>query len=159
MFNGNDKMKFVVKGEFGWEKTVWHFINSGKCSASFNMALMKHFWNGIVEEKLVQCFDFMNGSRRHCRLVIFKVSKKKSIWMKLKNMDLVSLDVRLGAEVFSMNTNLHIALLSVKSYPNMPETVTEAYRVISGGVLEGFRNLGLDAHFSVPETRATESTI
>ena len=36
----------------------------------------------------------------------------------------------------------------------MPETVTEAYRVISGGVLEGFRNLGLDAHFSVPETGA-----
>ena len=40
-----------------------------------------------------------------------------------------------------------------EDYPNMPETVTEAYRVISGGLLEGFRNLGLDANFSVPESK------
>ena len=34
----------------------------------------------------------------------------------------------------------------------MPETVTEAYRVIQEGLLEGFQNLGLDAYFSVPDT-------
>ena len=39
----------------------------------------------------------------------------------------------------------------------MPETVTEAYRVISGGVLEGFRNLGLDAQFSVPEKQFSKT--
>ena len=47
---------------------------------------------------------------------------------------------------------LTYSVIVSESYPEMPETVTEAYRVISGGLLEGFRNLGLDAHFSVPET-------
>src|SRR5699024_5680127 len=36
-------------------------------------------------------------------------------------------------------------------YPNMPESITEAYRVISEGLLEGFKELGLDAYFSVPQ--------
>lgn len=38
-----------------------------------------------------------------------------------------------------------------EDYPDMPETITEAYRVISGGILEGFRNLGLGANFSIPD--------
>ena len=34
----------------------------------------------------------------------------------------------------------------------MPKTVTEAYRVISEGILKGFHQLGLDAYFAVPKT-------
>ena len=34
----------------------------------------------------------------------------------------------------------------------MPATVTEAYRVISEGLLLGFQQLGLDAYFSIPDT-------
>ena len=47
---------------------------------------------------------------------------------------------------------LTYSVIVSEDYPDMPETVTEAYRVISGGLLEGFRNLGLDAYFSIPET-------
>lgn len=35
----------------------------------------------------------------------------------------------------------------------MPKTVTEAYRVISQGILEGYRNLGIQAEFSIPERK------
>ncbi len=52
---------------------------------------------------------------------------------------------------------LTYSVIVSESYPNMPETVTEAYRVISGGLLEGFRNLGLDATFSVPESRRNKA--
>ena len=46
-----------------------------------------------------------------------------------------------------MNMNLHIASLLVKQYPDMPETVTEAYRVISGGLLKGSVILGWTQNF------------
>lgn len=46
---------------------------------------------------------------------------------------------------------LTYSVIVSEEYPNMPETVTEAYRVISGGLLEGFKNLGLDAYFAIPE--------
>ncbi|MDN7226823.1 biotin/lipoate A/B protein ligase family protein [Planococcus liqunii] len=47
---------------------------------------------------------------------------------------------------------LTYSVIVSEDYPEMPETVTEAYRVISGGLLQGFKNLGLDAYFSVPDT-------
>ena len=34
----------------------------------------------------------------------------------------------------------------------MPKTVTEAYRIISEGILKGFHQLGLEAYFAVPKT-------
>ena len=35
----------------------------------------------------------------------------------------------------------------------MPSTVTEAYRVISQGLLEGYKELGLDAYFAIPKSK------
>jgi lipoyl(octanoyl) transferase len=39
-----------------------------------------------------------------------------------------------------------------EEHPEMPKTVTEAYRVISEGILRGFLSLGLEAYFAVPKT-------
>lgn len=38
----------------------------------------------------------------------------------------------------------------------MPSTVTEAYRVISEGLLEGFKLLGFEAYFAIPRSKKNE---
>lgn len=38
---------------------------------------------------------------------------------------------------------LTYSVIVPESHPNMPSTVTEAYKIISQGLLEGFKNLGL----------------
>ena len=83
----------------------------------------------------------------------FQSVKKKLIWKQLNRLGLrFCSHVRLVVEAFYMNMNLHIASLLSEDYPDMPATVTEAYRVLSEGLLLGFQNLGLDAYFSVPDT-------
>ncbi len=52
---------------------------------------------------------------------------------------------------------LTYSVIVPESYPGMPTTVTEAYRVISEGILMGFRNLGLDAYFAVPRSEQEKS--
>lgn len=47
---------------------------------------------------------------------------------------------------------LTYSVIVSEDHPRMPKTVTEAYRVISEGILHGFRLLGLDAHFAIPRT-------
>lgn len=47
---------------------------------------------------------------------------------------------------------LTYSVIVSEEHPNMPKTVTEAYRVISEGILQGFRNLGLEAYFAIPRT-------
>lgn len=38
-----------------------------------------------------------------------------------------------------------------ESYPGMPGSVTESYRVISEGLIRGLRHLGFDVHFARPD--------
>src|SRR5690606_4648036 len=47
---------------------------------------------------------------------------------------------------------LTYSVIVSEDYPNMPESVTEAYRVISEGILRGFQYLGLEAYFAIPKT-------
>ncbi|HSI67357.1 MAG TPA: biotin/lipoate A/B protein ligase family protein [Planococcus sp. (in: firmicutes)] len=47
---------------------------------------------------------------------------------------------------------LTYSIIVSEDYPDMPESVTAAYRVLSEGLLQGFRNLGMQASFSVPDT-------
>ncbi|MBD8026088.1 lipoate--protein ligase family protein [Ureibacillus sp. Re31] len=47
---------------------------------------------------------------------------------------------------------LTYSIIVTEQYPEMPAGVTEAYRVLSEGLLLGFQNLGLKAYFSVPDT-------
>lgn len=46
-----------------------------------------------------------------------------------------------------------------EDHPLMPQSVTEAYRVISQGLLEGFREMGLEAEFSIPKTEEEKSDL
>ena len=42
---------------------------------------------------------------------------------------------------------LTYSVIVPESHPNMPSTVTEAYRVISQGLLGRIKNLGFDTYF------------
>jgi len=54
---------------------------------------------------------------------------------------------------------LTYSVIVSEAHPKMPQTVTEAYRVISQGILEGFRFLGLDAYFAVPKTEEEKADL
>ncbi|MGV3097096.1 lipoate--protein ligase family protein, partial [Staphylococcus borealis] len=48
---------------------------------------------------------------------------------------------------------LTYSVIVSEEHPNMPSTVTEAYRVISEGLLEGFKLLGFEAYFAIPRSK------
>lgn len=48
---------------------------------------------------------------------------------------------------------LTYSVIVSEEHPDMPKNVTEAYRVISEGILSGFHELGMEAYFSVPESK------
>lgn len=54
---------------------------------------------------------------------------------------------------------LTYSIIVSEEYPNMPKTVTEAYRVLSEGLLKGFQNLGMDAYFSVPDSEEKQEDL
>ena len=54
---------------------------------------------------------------------------------------------------------LTYSVIVSEEHPEMPKTVTEAYRVISEGILKGFHQLGLEAYFAVPKTDEERSAL
>ncbi len=134
------------------KKSVWHFINSGKCSASFNMALDEALLEWHSKGEIGPVLRFYEWQPATLSIGYFQSVEKEIEMDEVKKHGLGFVRRPTGGRGVLHEHELTYSVIVSENYPDMPETVTEAYRVISGGVLEGFRNLGLDAKFSVPET-------
>jgi lipoate-protein ligase A len=53
-----------------------------------------------------------------------------------------------GGRAVLHDRELTYSIVVPEDYPGLPKNVTEAYRVLSVGLLHGFRRLGLDAHMA-----------
>ncbi|MBE1553772.1 lipoate--protein ligase family protein [Sporosarcina limicola] len=133
-------------------KTIWHFINSGKCSPSFNMALDEALleWNSIGE--IGPVLRFYEWEPATLSIGYFQSVEKEIEMTEVEKHGLGFVRRPTGGRGVLHEHELTYSVIVNEDYPGMPETVTEAYRVISGGLLEGFRNLDLDAKFSIPDT-------
>lgn len=133
-------------------KTIWHFINSGNCSASFNMALDEALLEWHSKGKIGPVLRFYEWQPATLSIGYFQSVDKEIEMDAVRKHGLGFVRRPTGGRGVLHEHELTYSVIVSESYPDMPETVTEAYRVISGGVLEGFKNLGLDAQFSVPQT-------
>lgn len=133
------------------EKTTWHFINSGKCSPTYNMALDEALLEWHSKGEIGPVLRFYEWAPATLSIGYFQSVEKEIDMTQVKKHGLGFVRRPTGGRGVLHEHELTYSVIVSESYPNMPETVTEAYRVISGGLLEGFRNLGLDAEFSVPD--------
>ena len=99
---------------------------------------------------MIQLYVFTHGIRNIINRLFPKATKEIDIdKVKEKGFGLVRRQT--GGRVLH-DKELTYSVIVPESHPNMPSTVTEAYRVISQGLLEGFKNLGFDTYFVVPKT-------
>lgn len=78
---------------------------------------------------------------------------------QLHNLNLGFVRRPTGGRAVLHEHELTYSIIVSEDYPDMPKSVTEAYRVLSEGLLKGFQNLGFDAYFSVPETAAEKEAL
>lgn len=133
-------------------ETTWNFINSGKCSPSYNMALDQALLEWHSEGLIGPVLRFYEWEPATLSIGYFQSVEREINMEEVEKHQLGFVRRPTGGRGVLHEHELTYSVIVTESYPDMPETVTEAYRVISGGVLEGFRNLGLDAHFSIPES-------
>lgn len=64
-----------------------------------------------------------------------------------------------GGRAVLHDQELTYSVVVSESHPMIPQAVTEAYRVISMGLLYGFKDLGLDAYFSTPKSEKEKEAL
>ncbi|MGB3100647.1 MAG: biotin/lipoate A/B protein ligase family protein [Psychrobacillus psychrotolerans] len=134
------------------EKTKWYFINSGPCSPSYNMALDEALLDWHSEGLIPPVIRFYEWNPATLSIGYFQTVEKEIDIEAVKRLGLGFVRRHTGGRGVLHEHELTYSVIVTESYPSMPATVTEAYRVISEGLLLGFQNLGLNAYFSVPNT-------
>ncbi|MFJ8066710.1 biotin/lipoate A/B protein ligase family protein [Psychrobacillus sp. NPDC096426] len=134
------------------ENTKWYFINSGPCSPSYNMALDEALLDWHSEGLIPPIVRFYQWNPATLSIGYFQSVDKEIDMDAVKKLGLGFVRRPTGGRGVLHEHELTYSVIVTESYPDMPATVTEAYRVISEGLLIGFQNLGLEAYFSVPDT-------
>jgi lipoyl(octanoyl) transferase len=133
-------------------KQVWRFIDSGNCSPSFNMALDEALLDWHSKGIIPPTIRFYGWNPATLSIGYFQKVEKEINMDAVKKYDLGFVRRPTGGRGVLHDKELTYSVIVSEDYPEMPKTVTEAYRVISEGILEGFKLLGLDAYFAVPNT-------
>ncbi|MEH7383133.1 biotin/lipoate A/B protein ligase family protein [Bacillus sp. JJ1533] len=134
------------------EKEVWRFIDSGHCSPEFNMALDEALLEWNSEGKIPPTVRFYGWNPATLSIGYFQKVDREIDLEAVKKSGLGFVRRPTGGRGVLHDQELTYSVIVSEDHPEMPKTVTEAYRVISEGVLQGFRKLGLDAYFAVPKT-------
>ncbi|MFD1204426.1 MULTISPECIES: biotin/lipoate A/B protein ligase family protein [Sporosarcina] len=134
-------------------KRIWHFINSGKRSPSYNMALDEALLDWHSKGEIGPVLRFYEWEPATLSIGYFQSVDKEIDMSSVKEHGLGFVRRPTGGRGVLHEDELTYSVIVSEAYPDMPETVTEAYRVISGGLLKGFQNLGLQAEFSVPASK------
>lgn len=134
------------------EKEVWRFIDSGECSPAFNMALDEALmeWHGAG--KIPPVIRFYGWNPPTLSIGYFQKVDREINMDSVISHGLGFVRRPTGGRGVLHEHELTYSVIVSEEHPAMPKTVTEAYRVISEGILKGFHQLGLEAYFAVPKT-------
>jgi lipoyl(octanoyl) transferase len=134
------------------KKETWRFIDSGNCSPSYNMALDEPLLDWHSEGKIPPTIRFYGWDPATLSIGYFQKVAKEINLDAVKEHGLGFVRRPTGGRGVLHEHELTYSVIVSEEHPEMPKTVTEAYRVISEGILKGFQGLGLEAYFAVPKT-------
>jgi lipoyl(octanoyl) transferase len=134
------------------KKETWRFIDSGNCSPSYNMALDEALLDWHSEGKIPPTIRFYGWDPATLSVGYFQKVEKEINLDAVKEHGLGFVRRPTGGRGVLHEHELTYSVIVSEEHPEMPKTVTEAYRVISEGILKGFQGLGLEAYFAVPRT-------
>ncbi|HEU5139696.1 MAG TPA: biotin/lipoate A/B protein ligase family protein [Bacillales bacterium] len=136
-------------------KETWYYLDSGERSPAYNMALDEALLNWHSRKLIPPTLRFYTWNPSTLSIGYFQ--KKDKINLEGVRRHGLGFVRRLtGGRAVFHDQELTYSVVVSEDHPEMPKTVTEAYRVISRGVLEGFRELGLDAYFSIPDKQVKQ---
>ena len=140
-------------------KEVWRFIDSGNSSPAFNMALDEALLDWHSEGKIPPVIRFYGWEPATLSIGYFQKVEKEIDLEAVRALGLGFVRRPTGGRGVLHEHELTYSVIVSEEHPEMPKTVTEAYRVISEGILKGFHQLGLEAYFAVPRTDEERSAL
>ncbi|QTK07139.1 lipoate--protein ligase family protein [Staphylococcus haemolyticus] len=132
---------------------TWNFINTGSHDPYYNMAMDEALLNFVSRGEIDPVVRFYTWNLATLSVGYFQRLKKEIDIDKVKEKGFGLVRRQTGGRGVLHDKELTYSVIVSEEHPNMPSTVTEAYRVISEGLLEGFKLLGFEAYFAIPRSK------
>jgi len=137
----------------------WRFIDFEYYSPAYNMALDEALLEWNSKDKFPPTIRFYGWNPPTLSLGYFQKIHDEIDINKVKKNNIGLVRRITGGRAVLHDKELTYSVIVSEQHPKMPKTVTEAYRVISEGILAGFKELGLNAYFSIPESKEEEKAL
>ncbi|EKS39324.1 lipoate--protein ligase family protein [Staphylococcus epidermidis] len=132
---------------------IWNFINTGSKNPYYNMAMDEALLNFVSRGEIDPVIRFYTWNPATLSIGYFQRLQKEIDIDKVKEMGYGLVRRQTGGRGVLHDKELTYSVIVPESHPNMPSTVTEAYKIISQGLLEGFKNLGFETYFAIPRSK------
>ena len=132
---------------------IWNFINTGSKNPYYNMAMDEALLNFVSRGEIDPVIRFYTWNPATLSIGYFQRLQKEIDIDKVKEKGYGSVRRQTGGRGVLHDKELTYSVIVPESHPNMPSTVTEAYKIISQGLLEGFKNLGFETYFAIPRSK------
>ncbi|RYM06215.1 lipoate--protein ligase family protein [Sporolactobacillus sp. THM7-7] len=132
------------------DEKIWYYIDSGNQTPAYNMALdeyLTHFGAGHDFRVL----RFYGWDPPGLSVGYFQKTEGRIDREGLRKHGFRLVRRPTGGRAVLHHQELTYSVILPEDYPGMPKSVVGAYRILSAGLLEGFRGLGLQADLAMPE--------
>lgn len=130
---------------------TWYFVDSGHCTPAVNMALDEALMNWHRQGEIPPVLRFYGWEPAGLSVGYFQRVKGKIDLEGVKKHGYQLVRRQTGGRAVLHDKELTYSVIVSEEHEAMPDSVKDAYLIISKGLLEGFRNLGIRAEFAVPE--------
>lgn len=131
-------------------ETNWGLLDTGYHSAAINMAFDECLLNWQSEGKIPPTLRFYGWNKPSLSIGYFQRAKTIN-FEGIRKHDCEFVRRLTGGSAVLHADELTYSLVISENDPDIPKSVTKAYYVLTQGVLEGYKNLGIDADFAIPE--------
>ena len=124
---------------------VWRLLRTGKRSGAENMAIDEAILIAGGEGKVPPTIRFYGWEPPTLSIGYFQRAAREVDLERLRERGVGLVRRPTGGRAVLHDKELTYSVIAPENLPGMPSSVIQSYRLISTGLLEGFRRLGLSA--------------
>ncbi|MDF2923961.1 MAG: octanoyltransferase LipM [Paenibacillaceae bacterium] len=127
---------------------TWRLLRCRQAAPEFNMAVDEAVLTAVSEGRSLPTVRFYGWNPPTLSIGYFQRGEAEVELERVKQLGLGFVRRPTGGRAVLHDRELTYSIIVAEEYPGIPQRVTEAYRVLSEGLLHGFRGLGLQAEMA-----------
>lgn len=134
----------------------WGFLDTGYQDAATNMALDESLLNWHRRGEIPPTLRFYGWTKPSLSVGRFQQVESQINFDSVERYECDFVRRLTGGSAVLHDDELTYSIVVTEKHPNIPKTVREAYYILTKGIMEGYRNLGIKAEYAYPTKRITK---